>query len=51
MQKAMICGISTNNNLYDKRARPTKNEPQQQEISYLKRKREVRAGRSAGRHI
>jgi hypothetical protein len=36
--------------LYNKRARPTKNEPQQQEISYLKRERErvVQAGQQAG---
>ncbi len=43
--------------LYNERVRPTKNEPQQQGISYLEREREgVRErggwpGRSAGRHI
>ncbi len=35
------------NHLPNKRARPTKNEPQQQEISYLKRER-GQAGQKAG---
>jgi hypothetical protein len=45
------------NYLYNKRACPTKNEPQRQGISYLEREREGireregRPGRSAGRHI
>jgi hypothetical protein len=43
--------------LYNKRVCPIKNEPQQQGISYLAREREgvrerdLRAGRSAARHI
>jgi hypothetical protein len=37
--------------LYSKRDCPTKNVPQQQEISSLKREREGRAGRSAGRQF
>jgi hypothetical protein len=37
------------NHLYNKRVRPTKNEPQQQVVSYLKREREgVRERKRAG---
>jgi hypothetical protein len=38
-------------NLYNRRACPTRNKPQQQESSYLTREREGRAGRLAGRNI